>query len=224
MNTFEIEVKSLLGEESKAKELLEKMTANDPNLTKSGSNRQLNHYFEGGDMEKLVSNVSSHLSPDQLQKLQQIIEKGTNFSVRTRQKNEEVLLVVKASVDEGTSANTVSRLEFEEKIDLTFDALDHLLEEADFKYQAKWSRERDEYQYKGLTICLDKNAGYGYLAEFEKVITDEAALAVARAEIDTVMKELGVDELPQDRLERMFSHYNQNWPDYYGTDKVFVIE
>lgn len=234
MNTFEIEVKSLLGEDNKAKELLDKMAAGDPDFKKTSTNRQLNHYFEDGDINKLVENVSTHLKPEQLEKLKHIIDTGKDFSVRTRQKNEEVLLVVKASVDEGTSANTVSRLEFEERVEPSLDALDELVKSAGFKYQAKWSRARDEYKYKGMTVCLDKNAGYGYLAEFEKVIDlpveasaqvgDESALASARAEIDTIMKELGVDELPQDRLERMFSHYNQNWPDYYGTDKVFVIE
>jgi hypothetical protein len=30
--------------------------------------------------------------------------------------------------------------------------------------------------------------------------------------------------LAQERLERMFAHYNQNWPEYYGTTKVFIIE
>jgi len=39
-----------------------------------------------------------------------------------------------------------------------------------------------------------------------------------------LMAELGVAELPQDRLARMFDFYNQNWPDYYGTDKTFTIE
>jgi len=38
------------------------------------------------------------------------------------------------------------------------------------------------------------------------------------------MQELGVEELSQDRLERMFSHYNSNWPDYYGTERTFIIE
>jgi hypothetical protein len=38
------------------------------------------------------------------------------------------------------------------------------------------------------------------------------------------MAKLGVEELPQDRLERMFAHYNAHWPEYYGTEKVFVIE
>ena len=224
MNTFEIEIKSLLGEKEKAESLKQKMLEQDPTCVLSTQNKQLNHYFEGGDMEELVKNVSLHLSDEQLKKLSHIVHIGSNFSIRTRQKDERVLLVVKASVDEGSSANTVSRLEFEEEVPLSLVELDQILLDSGFKYQAKWSREREEYSYKGMNVCIDKNAGYGYLAEFEKVLDDEAALASARAEIEAVMQELGVAELPQERLERMFAHYNQNWPDYYGTDKVFVIE
>lgn len=224
MNTFEIEIKSLLGESDKAGALRQRMSELDPNCQLASSNKQLNHYFEGGDMEELVKNVSLHLTDEQLKKLSHIVHSGSNFSIRTRQKDNQVLLVVKASVDEGTSANTVSRLEFEEPVSISLEELDQILLKSGFKYQAKWSREREEYKYKGMNVCIDKNAGYGYLAEFEKVLDDETALASARAEIESVMQELGVSELPQDRLERMFQHYNQNWPNYYGTDKVFVIE
>src|SRR5690606_5968193 len=142
---------------------------------------------------------------------------GNSFSIRTRQKDDQVLLVVKASVDEGTSANTVSRLEFEEPVNLSLEELDQILLDSGFSYQAKWSRERGEYAYKGINVCLDKNAGYGYLAEFEKILDDESLVNAARDEIAEIMRELGVEELPQDRLERMFAHYNQNWTDYYGT-------
>jgi hypothetical protein len=38
------------------------------------------------------------------------------------------------------------------------------------------------------------------------------------------MAELGLDELPQERLARMFEFYNQNWSEYYGTDKTFNID
>ena len=216
MNTFEIEIKSLLGEAAAAEALKQRLCELDPDCRLSAQNKQLNHYFEGGDMEALVTSISPHLSDEQNQKLAHIVEKGSSFSVRTRQKNDQVLLVVKASVDEGTSANTVSRLEFEEKVELS-------LEEG-FQYHAKCSGEREEYSYKVINVCIDKNAGYGYLAEFEKVLDDEAAVSKAREEIVEVMRELGVAELPQERLERMFAHYNQNWPDYYGTEKVFVIE
>lgn len=226
MNTFEIEIKSLLGEKKNAEALKQRMCELDPNCQLSSNNKQLNHYFDGGDMEELLKSVSLHLADDQLKKLSHIVNVGSSFSVRTRQKDEQVLLVVKASLDEGTSANTVSRLEFEEEVPLSLEELDQLLLDVGFKYQAKWSREREEYNYKGVNVCLDKNAGYGYLAEFEKVLEgkDDSVVLATRAEIESIMRELGVSELPQDRLERMFAHYNQNWPEYYGTDRVFIIE
>lgn len=37
------------------------------------------------------------------------------------------------------------------------------------------------------------------------------------------MRSLGAQELPGDRLECMFAYYNQHWPEYYGTDKIFTV-
>lgn len=224
MAHYEIEVKSLLGEEKNASALRDKMCERDPKCACIAKNKQLNHYFKDGDIGKLFEKTKHLFNSEELKKFEKIVQKGTSFSVRTRQKDDEVLLVVKASVDEGTSENTVSRLEFEESVGISLDELDELVQSAGFQYQAKWSREREEYTYKGANVCLDKNAGYGYLAEFEKIIDDESLLGEARKEIDTLMEELGVEELSQDRLERMFAHYNKNWPEYYGTDKTFTIE
>ena len=224
MAQFEIEIKSLLGDQDAALSLKEKMCELDPACSCVATSKQLNHYFEGGDIESLYQETKDLFSEDQQTHLRSIVDQGEDFSVRTRQKDEQVLLVVKASLDGGTSANTVSRLEFEEPVTLTLAELDDLVQKAGYTYQAKWSREREEYAYKGTNVCFDKNAGYGYLAEFEKVVDDEDTLADVRQEIESLMAELGVEELPQDRLARMFDHYNQNWSEYYGTDKTFTIE
>lgn len=224
MAHYEIEIKSLLGDADAAEALRQKMFAIDPATARTTTNKQLNHYFEGGDIRALYERVHPLLSEEGARRFADMLERGSNFSVRTRQKDDEVLVVVKASLDEGTSANTVSRLEFEERVPLSLSELDALLEGAGFTYQAKWSREREEYTHQGVTVCIDKNAGYGYLAEFEKVVDDADAATLARAELAELMTVLGARELAQDRLERMFAHYNQNWRDYYGTDKMFVIE
>ena len=224
MAHYEVEVKTLLGPVENAEALKAKMCELDPACACVSKNNQLNHYFEGGDINDLYDKTHHWVDGPELEKFQQMLEKGSNFSVRTRQKDDEVLLVVKASVDEGTSENTVSRLEFEEAVAVSLDELDALVLEAGYTYQAKWSREREEYTYKGANVCLDRNAGYGYLAEFEKLTEDESSLGAIREDIDALMAELGVEELSQDRLARMFDHYNQNWPDYYGTDKTFIIE
>ncbi len=224
MAHYEVEIKSLLGDKANADALLAKMRELDANTALTSQNKQLNHYFEGGDVAKLFELTKEFFSTVEREKFSLMIEKGKNFSVRTRQKDEVAYLVLKASVDGGTSSNTVSRLEFEEAVPISLAELDQKLEHAGFSYQAKWSREREEYAYKGIAVCLDKNAGYGYLTEFEKVVADEGEVADARKEIERVMAELGVKELPQDRLARMFDFYNAHWPEYYGTDNVFSIE
>jgi predicted adenylyl cyclase CyaB len=132
--------------------------------------------------------------------------------------------VVKASIDDTTSSNGTARIEFEAELStLSLDALDKLLLDAGCSYQAKWSRDRKEYQFKDIVVCIDRNAGYGYLAELEKIVhTDEEAEQV-KSDLREMMEELGIEELPQDRLERMFAYYNEHWPEYYGTEKIFTI-
>ncbi len=224
MAHFEIEVKSLLGEVEQAEALKNKLFALDPDCTCVSKNKQLNHYFSNGEISDLFQQTEHLFSDEQKGKFQILVERGSDFSVRTRQRDDEVLLVAKASIDGGTSENSVKRMEFEEPVTLTLAELDELVLASGFSYQAKWSREREEYSYKGANVCLDKNAGYGYLAEFEKIVTDETEVDKVRAEIAELMTELEVFELDQDRLARMFAYYNENWLDYYGTDKVFLIE
>ncbi len=224
MAHYEVEVKTLLGEKENADALLARMHDADATCALMSKNSQLNHYFKDGDITKLFASAHTLFADELQQKFTRVVEKGSNFSVRTRERDGEVLLVVKASVDEGTSENTVARLEFEEPVALSLSELDDLVLEAGYEYQAKWSRDRAEYTFNGLSVALDRNAGYGYLAEFEKIVDNESELQDARAEIDVVMKGLGVEELSQERLARMFDFYNKNWPEYYGTDKTFVIE
>ena len=224
MKTFEIEIKSLLGPKENADALISSMQTLDPECQCVAKNSQLNHYFAGGDIHELYRQVEPLFKGEQHDRFHAIVEQGENFSVRTRQKDEQVLLVIKAALDGGTSENTVARLEFEEPVNVTLAELDGLIEKAGYSYQAKWSRDRWEYHYKNTNVCIDRNAGYGYLAEFETVTNDEAQADTAREKLEALMVELGVTELPQDRLARMFEHYNQNWSEYYGTDKTFTIE
>ena len=223
-HTFEIEIKSLLGSKDKADALVEKMKAKDPGLQVLGSHKQLNHYFVGGNLSSLFDNIQKYLNPEEKNKLKDLSEKAKDFSVRTRWADGKVILVIKASVDDTTSSNGTARLEFEATVPLSIEELDNVVLSSGFTYQAKWSRERSDYKYLGANISIDKNAGYGYLAEFEKVTDDESKASELKEEIRKMMAELDVLELAQDRLERMFKFYNNNWNDYYGTDKIFNIE
>lgn len=224
MQTYEIEVKSLLGNEARAEEIRQAMKSVDRSCELKSKNKQLNHYFEGGDLRKLSEVVDPYLGENARVKFNDIVKRGKGFSVRTRDKDGEVFIVVKASVGDDTSENGVARIEFEEKVRASLGELDKLVLLAGFTYQAKWSREREEYECLGTNVTLDRNAGYGWLAEFERIVDDPQKLGAAEKEIRSLMARLGVAELPQDRLERMFKHYNEHWQEYYGTDKVFVVE
>ena len=223
MQAFEVEVKTLLGDAKKAETLRRRMREVDADTKLISKNVQLNHYFIDGDLSALSVSLEGHLSPEARAKLEDLAGRAKSFSLRTRDKDGTVLLVLKASVGDDTSANGVARMEFEEKVVLSLEALDELVQKAGFRYQAKWSRGREEYLCKGVAVCLDKNAGYGWLAEFEQVVQNEGEVEAARTEIYTLMRECGVEELQQERLERMFAFYNSHWPDYYGTDKIFTV-
>lgn len=224
MNTFEIEVKVLLGWEEKAQELIEKIHLH-PDTKLITQNSQLNHYFlPQGDFEKLVERLKEYIHADHHEKLYQVIMEGKNHSLRTRKMDDKILFVVKASVDDTTSSNGTARIEFEEAVaDLALHELDQLMLNHWFPYQSKRSRQRKEYQYKDMHVCIDKNAGYGYVAEFEKMISDRDQAETTKETIRQELKNLGIEELSQDRLERMFAHYNEHRSEYYGTEKTFTI-
>jgi len=224
--TYEIEIKSLLGSEENANRLLDALRQKDGHLKEVGENAQLNHYFVGGEREKIAGNIIPLLESDEEKaRLRKILQEASNLSVRTRKANDDVLFVLKASIDDTTSENGTARVEFEARIEKTIDELDAILIESGCEVQAKWSRDRREYKMQnGTNICLDRNAGYGYLAEFERVVEDATEADRIKQELRALMADLGVEELPQDRLERMFTYYNENWKNYYGTDKTFEIK
>lgn len=222
-HAYEIEIKSLLGSSLHAESLREKIRGIDATLVPKAT-KQRNHYFEGGTLTALREKIADTLSDEEKTKIDDIIRSAKSFSVRTADRDGKILLFVKATIDDTTSANGTARIEFEKQFSSSLEALDALVQEAGFTYQAKWSREREEYQLGKTTIAIDKNAGYGYLAEFERVVDDPGMADAVKQELRTFMQELGVEELAQDRLERMFAYYNQHWPEYYGTDKVFTIE
>lgn len=223
---YEIEVKSLLGSKERADELKRRLVQLFPAMKILPSHRQRNHYFNlPKDLSVVTKTITPLLPKDKRTELSRIIQNAKgDVSIRTRDTDDKTLFIIKASIGDDTSANGVSRIEFEEPVALSFRDLDQTLLDADLTYQAKWSREREHYDLGAIHITVDKNAGYGYLAEFEKMIDDGREAEYARQELKALMAELHCTELAQDRLERMFAYYNMHWREYYGTDKVFVVE
>jgi adenylate cyclase class IV len=224
-NHYEIEIKTLPQSKERADALLAKMKELDPNLEDEGTHKQLNHYFKDGDLESLFTHVSPLLNAGEQARFKEITERAKDFSVRTRWADGRVILVVKASVDDTTSSNGTARLEFEAELkNVSLEVLDQTILSSGFHYQAKWSRERSSYKFMNTSVSVDKNAGYGYLAEFEILEKDLEKIDERKATLRHLLKDLGIEELDQERLARMFDFYNANWEDYYGTEKTFNID
>jgi len=226
MPTFEIEIKSLLGTKERADELKRRLAQLFPAMKILPSHKQKNHYFNTpADLGVFEEAVMPQLPVDKQERLADILKNAKGgVSIRTREADGKVFVILKASIGDDSSANGVSRIEFEEAVPLTLEALDKILNDAGITYQAKWSRERDAYDLGTIHVTVDKNAGYGYLAEFEKMLEDGSKAEHAKQELKALMATLGCAELEQARLERMFKFYNEHWREYYGTEKVFVIE
>lgn len=221
---YEIEIKALLGSQSASDALMNQVAERDPGLKLISEQRQLNHYFNGGELSKLVKTVQRYLSQEQIIAINNISTSATHINVRTRQKNDTVLLIVKGSLDNTSAAHSHQRMEFEAEIGLTIDELDDLVLSSGWRLEAKWQAKRKIYKALGLTIDLMFSPGYGYVVEFEKVVLNESDRTAAHDQVMAVMESLGIQELANDRLERMFAYYNDHWPEYYGTDKIFTIE
>lgn len=226
MHSYEVEIKVLLWDETKKNQFMTSIWESFPGFFHEYSESQLNHYFHGWSLEGIWLAFSSYIDAEQKKRFENIQDTAKSFSVRTRGTKDQTLLVIKATVNNETSSNGTARIEWEvDLFPMTLDEMDTKLLRSAFEYQAKWSRARDSYKLNQNTIlCLDKNAGYGYLAEFERVIDDESLVDLTRWELLEMIHTLGYNELNQERLARMFEFYNQNWRDYYGTEKVFTIE
>jgi adenylate cyclase class IV len=226
MSHYEIEVKVLLGHEEAANSLLKLVDSVWLSPKLIGENAQLNHYFVHDKTEDFLTQVEKVLHPDEKGKFHHIMKAGKKHSIRTREVDGDTLLVVKASVDDTTSENGVARLEWEYVFPKKpIQEVDDIILSSGGEYQAKWSRSRREYELgNGMHLCLDKNAGYGYLAEFEKITHDPEGIDTIKSEILWLIERLGHQELDQGKLARMFDHYNKNWREYYGTEKVFTID
>ncbi|MBI2616903.1 hypothetical protein HYW55_02100 [Candidatus Gottesmanbacteria bacterium] len=221
---FEIEVKVLLGSKNAVDTCLAKLRKRDPHFLIHKRSSQLNHYFLSGNVEKLLTALSPFLKRNTKKELSEILKGVTNYSLRTRWEDGKTTLVAKASTHGKDSVHDLKRREFETILPLSIEELDKLLLSSGFSYQSKWSRVRNTYSYKDLTVCIDKNAGYGYLAEFEKVIYNEKDVEKAKKAILAELTDLDLEELPNDRLNRMFSYYNAHWQEYYQTEVTFIVE
>ncbi|MFS8120212.1 MAG: hypothetical protein ACMG55_17255 [Microcoleus sp.] len=221
---YEVELKCLIKDKDVAARLPKMIEQKGYKTELIKEHHQLNDYFIGGSVKKLADNVKNELSAEEYITLTKIASENTTFSVRARQHNNTVLLIVKASTDGGSANHGTQRVEFEGAMPISLDSLKDTIIASGYTVQARWSADRKIYRISnGLTLDSVFSPGYGYQVEFEKVVFSQDEAHLAEAEIREFVHELGLEQVNKDLLERMFAYYNEHWQEYYGTDKVFTL-
>lgn len=231
---IEVEIKCLanLQQINNLKEIITRYSkdSNGDGALLSLYENQINFYYQSkesgldGELESLQNVVDLLPIPaEEKEKLNSITSK---YSLRLRQTELNTIFICKATSNKNGSDhinNQAVRLEIEVKLPFEkLQELDQILL-TNFTYQSKWSRQRETIKFEDITICIDKNAGYGYLVELEKMEENTENSTQTIEYLKEVAGKLGLELLADDRLERMFNFYNKNWETFYGTENTFTI-
>ncbi len=103
------------------------------------------------------------------------------------------------------------REELEIKFDRNeFENLERLFLALGLNVQIKWFRKRFEFQWDGITVCLDFTKGYGYIIELEKMSSDNEKEKEYEG-LREKLKSLAIEITPKEEFDKKFLYYKENW-------------
>ena len=104
-----------------------------------------------------------------------------------------------------------SREEIEIHMDIEdFDKLKSLFKELGYGIDIKWLRERKEFKWNGINVCLDYSKGYGYIIELEVMGKEDEKESVLKM-LREKLKELGIEETSKEEFNKAYEEYKKNW-------------
>jgi predicted adenylyl cyclase CyaB len=91
-----------------------------------------------------------------------------------------------------------------------FEKIKSLFENLGHKTQIIWLRDRKQFKWKGIKVCLDYTKGYGYIIELEKIGSNENKEEILQ-ELKQKLKELNIELTPKEDFENQYEYYKENW-------------
>jgi predicted adenylyl cyclase CyaB len=91
-----------------------------------------------------------------------------------------------------------------------FEELEKLFISLGYNVKIKWFRNRNEFEWGGIKVCIDFTKGYGYIIELEK-ISDEENKEKDFIFLKDKLKELGIEQTSKDEFDSKFNYYKDNW-------------
>ncbi len=110
--------------------------------------------------------------------------------------------------------------EHREEIEIKFDQkefekLEKLFLALGLNVEIKWFRKRFEFEWEGITVCLDFTRGYGFIIELEKMCS-EAEKETEFERLRQKLKSLNVEVTSREEFEKKFLDYKENWKTLTG--------
>jgi predicted adenylyl cyclase CyaB len=103
------------------------------------------------------------------------------------------------------------REEIEVKFDKEdFEKLENLFITLGYQVEIKWFRKRFEFDWKGITVCLDYSKGYGYIIELEKMCNEADKESVV-VKLKEKLQALNIEISSKEEFTEAFENYKKNW-------------
>lgn len=98
-----------------------------------------------------------------------------------------------------------------------FEELQKLFNHLGYNTEIKWLRDRKQFNWNGIKVCLDYTKGYGYIIELEKLGTEENKEQILE-ELKRKAKELNIEITPKEIFTEKYNHYKENWRELIKND------
>ena len=79
-----------------------------------------------------------------------------------------------------------------------------------FNVEIKWFRKRFEFDWDGITVCLDFTKGYGYIIELEKMCSEEEKENEFK-NLKDKLQSLKINITSREEFDKKFEYYKKNW-------------
>ena len=86
-----------------------------------------------------------------------------------------------------------------------------------YKPKIKWLRNRIEYDWDGIKVCLDNTKGYGYIIELEQLTNNEDYCDIIYENLKNKLESLNINISPRDDFDERYRDYEKNWKKYLET-------
>lgn len=193
--------------------------------------RGINPLIINGDLSKLNPKnieveIRSFISKEEYEKLLEFFSQNAEFvkedlqetiyfdckeDFRIQQGNKESKIWMKTGVGKEYDINDGAREETEIQIQKEdFDKFMKIFNTLGLDTEIKWLRKRNQFNWNGISVCVDYTKGYGYILELEKMGNEENKEVILE-ELKNKLREIGIRETPKEIFTQKYCYYKNNW-------------